>query len=438
VKIFDASSAYEAFKYMQSGQHIGRICISVRDASANVKLPELVSKPVKSLNLNEEASYLLVGGLGGLGRAVSTWMLEYGARHLIFLSRNAGTSPEDRAFINELGSMGCNVQIIRGSVTNLSDVVSAVNAAKYPLKGVLQMSMVLCDDNFFRMSYENWLAATSPKIQGTWNLHDATKDCQLDFFILFSSVSGLIGQPGQINYATGNAFLDAFVKFRKSNGLPASAIDIGPVADVGYLVNHQDLFKSASTTGFKALNEQKLLDALRVAINPSLGVETAEEVHPMSHYVDLNTFVLGLGSTLPLDHPSNRAVWRNDTRFAAYHNITSDNSIASSTDNALKEYLSMVKADTSVLDKPEAGLFLAGEIGKRLFTLLMKPEEDLNPSSSLSDLGLDSLVGIELRAWWKQVFGFDTSVLEMLGMATLEALGQHAAKGLFQVFSSNK
>ena len=94
------------------------------------------------------------------------------------------------------------------------------------------------------------------------------------------------------------------------------------------------------------------------------------------------------------------------------------------------------KADISILKEPDAAAFFAVEIGKRLFALLLKPEEDLNTSLSLVDLGMDSLVGIELRAWWKQAFEFDISVLEILGMGNLEALGQHAVEGLVQAVSA--
>ncbi|KAF2871120.1 hypothetical protein BDV95DRAFT_495285 [Massariosphaeria phaeospora] len=435
--IFDAHSAYDALKYMQGGQHIGRICISMRDTETNLKLPTEISLPQKVLELQPNASYLFVGGLGGLGRAVSTWMIEHGARHLIYLSRSAGTTPDDHAFAKELESMGCEVQLIRGSITEPIDVTNAVRSARHPLRGVLQMSMVLEDESFFNMTFDQWNIAASPKIQGTWNLHHATKDCNLDFFGLFSSVSGLIGQPGQANYATGNAFLDAFVKFRVDNGLPAFAIDIGPVSDVGYLVDHEDLFQKASTTGFKALVEQEVLDALLVAMTTDSGLAAQDHaVGTALQYVDRNTFVLGLGSSIPLDHPSNRAVWRSDPRFAIYHNQTSDSSPSSASDDSLKAFLLEAKADTSLLSTSEAARFLAHEIGKRLFILLMKPEESLNLSSSLADLGMDSLVGIELRAWWIKAFGFDTSVLEMLGMGSLEALGQHAAKGLLHKFAT--
>jgi NAD(P)-dependent dehydrogenase (short-subunit alcohol dehydrogenase family)/aryl carrier-like protein len=436
-KVFDAPSAYEAFRYMQGGQHIGRICVSIRDAAGSSKIPKEALIPQKKLFLDPNASYLLIGGLGGLGRSVSTWMVEHGACHLVFFSRSCGLKPSDQAFVRELESTGCKVQLIRGSITSTEDVALAVKASTRPLKGVLQMSMVLQDEGFFNMTFEQWQNVVSPKVQGTWNIHHATTHCQLDLFVLFSSVSGIVGQPGQANYATGNAFLDAFVKFRQGHGLAASSINIGPMADVGYLVDHQDLLQKASITGFKALIEQDLLDALLVAMSSRSSSNIAEQINSKtSQYTDHNTFVLGLGSTIPLDHPSSRAVWRNDPRFAIYRNATSSATSALMSDNSLKAYLMRAKADKSVLSTPEAAVFLAEEIGKQLFTLLMKSAEKVNISSTMVELGLDSLIGIELRAWWKQVFGFDISVLEMLSIGNLEALGKFAAKGLLQKYST--
>lgn len=149
-------------------------------------------------------------------------------------------------------------------------------------------------------------------------------------------------------------------------------------------------------------------------------------------FVDLNNFVLGLGSTVPLDSPANRAVWRRDRRMAIYHNKGGVNVDAVASGASLKSYIASAKADISVLKTADAMVFFARKIGKKLLALLLKPEDNLNTSLSLGDLGMDFLVGIELRSWWKQAFGFDISVLEMLGMGTLEALGQYAAEGLMQ------
>lgn len=139
MKVFDASRIVDAFKYMQKGQHIGKIVVTMPKNPQELS----VTAAKHELYLRPEASYLLVGGLGGLGRAVSNWMAERGARNLIFLSRSAGKSDGDQKFIRELEAQGCSVQTFRGSVTCLEDVKKAVDNAAGSLAGVMHMSMVL-------------------------------------------------------------------------------------------------------------------------------------------------------------------------------------------------------------------------------------------------------------------------------------------------------
>lgn len=407
--------------------------MSIRGSPGSTALDATILDRTITLKLSNSASYLLVGGLGGLGRAISTWMIEHGARHLIYLSRSAGLGPDDESFVHELSSLGCHVQLVQGSVTDPEDVTRAVKGATHPLKGILQMSMVLRDESFSKMTLDQWNAANLPKVHGTWNLHNATVSAglDLDFFVLFSSLSGIIGQPGQANYASGNTFLDAFVQYRTNLGLPTSAIDIGAVADVGYISENWEMMQKMATSGFKALKEQEVLDALVVAMTQKRAVKNDCRNHRL-RFVDHNNFVLGLGSNIALNSPANRAVWRKDRRMAIYHNTASGNGDTAKSSASLKSYMASARADTSLLKTADAAAFFASEIGKRLFALLLKPEEDLNTSLSLVDLGMDSLVGIELRAWWRQAFGFDISVLEILGMGTLEALGEHAAQRLHQ------
>ena len=424
---------------MQTGQHIGRLCVSIRKHSEVAELGTKVMNRPRPLELQGSASYLLIGGLGGLGRAVSTWMVEHGARNLIYLSRHAGKNPQDEHFVKELSSMGCQAQLVRGSVTNAEDVRKALKEAMCPVKGILQMSMVLRDESFSKMTYQQWNEACAPKVQGTWNLHNASisEGLDLDFFVLMSSLSGTIGNPGQANYASANTFLDAFAQYRNNNGLPASSIDIGAVKDVGYLSENSALMQQMEASGFKGLKEQEVLDALSVAMTPK-DKRNLSPPNPGSSYVDHNTFVLGLASTMPLTSPSNRAVWKTDRRMAFYHNISGIGTDPGASTASLKVYINSARADSSILESGDAAAFFANEIGKKLLQLLMQPEEELNTSLSLADLGLDSLVGTELAAWWKQMFGFKTSVLEMLGKGTLESLGQHAADGLLKAFRTER
>ncbi|KAJ0151029.1 Lovastatin diketide synthase LovF, partial [Colletotrichum tanaceti] len=261
----------------------------------------------------DDASYLLVGGFGGLGRAVATWLLEHGARNLVFLSRSAGAAnPDNAAFVRELESYpGCVVTCVSGDVGNADDVRKAIAAAPKPVAGVLQLSLVLRDNSTAEMTWDEWDGVVNPRVRGTWNLHRALLDAQvpLDFFVIFGSGGGHTGYYGQANYSASNTYLDAFVEYRHHLGLPASIIDLGVVGDVGYLLERDDLYDSFKNGGFFFLGEQDVLDAAAVAVAHSAG-------GPYS------SFCLGGLSEKPLSDPTNRVNWKRDVRFAQSHHFS--------------------------------------------------------------------------------------------------------------------
>lgn len=160
---FSALQISEPFRYMQKAQHIGKIVVSMPD-----KVEDLPQETVREeLALNPDRAYLFVGGLGGLGRSIATWLTEKGARHIVFLSRSAGSIPQDDPFVMELSTLGCMATMVSGDVCNYDDVVRAIKAAGKPVAGVLQASMVLkvstveaCPLPFFRFSEAT--AANSP------------------------------------------------------------------------------------------------------------------------------------------------------------------------------------------------------------------------------------------------------------------------------------
>ena len=138
-QFLDAANIVDAFRLMQKGQHIGKIV--VRMPLDLKQLNAGVSRP--NLTFRSDSSYLLVGGLGGLGRSVSTWMAERGAANLIYLSRSGGSKPEDGDLVSELQAAGCTAQIFAGSVTNMDDIRRVIKEARLPIAGVLNATMVL-------------------------------------------------------------------------------------------------------------------------------------------------------------------------------------------------------------------------------------------------------------------------------------------------------
>lgn len=420
---------------MQQGTYFGKVVLELRQTAGHTHLTLGVVERRRNLEFEASASYLIVGGLGGLGRSVSIWMAMHGARELIFLSRSAGKRAEDADLVRELESMGCRIQLVQGSVANVDDVTRAITEAHAPLKGILQMSMVLRDQVFANMTWDDWYMATDCKVRGTWNLHDVSikAGCQLDFFVMFSSVSGIVGNMGQANYNSANTFLDAFCQYRAALGLSGSTLNCGVVEDVGVVAENQDILRRFREQDIWTIKERDVIDGLTLAMDkPTL------RPGDINGFASPNAFILGMQTTTPLSSSKSRAIFRTDPRMAFFHNLGSSTTDAAADSGAsgeavLKTFLAQAKADPALLNDSDATTLLSREIGKKVLALLLRgDDDDVDTSLGLADLGIDSLLAIDMRLWWKQVFGFDISVLEMLGMGTLEVLGKFAASGLLK------
>lgn len=284
------------------------------------------------------------------------------------------------------------------------------------------------DQAWRQMTHESWQAVHSPKVTGTWNLHNALLDYPLDFFVLFSSYSGIVGQWGQANYASSNTFLNSFTQYRHSLGLPASCLDIGAIEDIGFVSENPIILDQFRATGNPLLGENDLLDVLQLAIvrspAPSKLIDEGDFCNP-------NQILQGLKSTLPLSDPNNRTIWKHDPRMSIYRNLeTASSAPATSTNEALKHFLSATSQDPALLAQESSLGFLAREIGARLQDLLLRSSEDLDLDANLSGMGVDSLVSIEIKNWWKRNLGLEITVLEILSAGTVRNLASVAVKGL--------
>ena len=292
------------------------------------------------------------------------------------------------------------------------------------------------------MTFVQWQTATQPKIKGTWNLHEALQAQKqpLDFFFLFSSVSGIGGQWGQANYAAANTFLDAFVQYRHSLGLPASVLDIGAMDDVGYLSQNNSILEALRATSLHILHEQDLLDSLQLMIDRSRPPppRTISPSQLTTTYINPSQVALGVRSNLPLSAPNNRTIWKRDPRMAIYRNLESSSSTAStsSSSESLKQFLRDAANNAALLDLPESIAYLAKETGTTLFGFMMRSEEELDLEAPLASLGVDSLVSIELRNWFRQKVGAEFTVLELANSNSIMHLGQQAADRLKVKFLS--
>lgn len=427
---FPAGKISDALRFMKAGTHIGKIVVSMPEDTSEIKASGV---PSPSL-LSSTGTYLIVGGFGGLGKSVVRWMLERGARNFLFLGRSTGV-PENHYFLDELRCQGCNVLAWAGSVAEMRDVQWAIDAAPSPIVGVLQMAMVIRDRPVLQMSYEDWKIVQDCKVKGTWNLHHALAGADLDFFILMSSISACVGHPGQTNYSSANSFLDSFAQYRHGLGLPCSVINLGGMDGIGFLSQRPAKLNLYRAHGLHLLHEQHLVDAVELAIARSAPPADATNLGALQPLVNPNQIVVGLNTSRPLSDPKNRALYKGELRVCLYNNIApvvtdeSDDSNAGR-DDGLRALLSQAEADPSILEDPETLRRVSWEIGRTLFSFLLLPEENLDISLTLTAIGIDSLVSIEIRNWWRKILGLEITVLEITNAGTIEGLGKLAVASL--------
>lgn len=293
----------KALNILQSNKHCGKVVLTFDD---DASVPMLPPDPPR-LELDPAGTYILAGGLGALGFDIAKTMFKHGARHIVFLSRSGGTKAEKQ--LQDCRMCGLKAEVFKCDISNAGDVQSVVQKLKQDgrqIKGLVQCAMVLEDSIFEMMSFDKWQRATRPKIQGTWNLHDLLPD-DLDFFIMLSSVICVIGNAAQANYAAGNAYQDAFAKYRRDRGLAASTINVGIVADSAHFIAEKNIDNYIEKYGHLSglLTTKKELD---IALRAMMRGKTADGslVPPQ--------LVLGMSARLPR-HGSMADSWTRDRKF---------------------------------------------------------------------------------------------------------------------------
>jgi NAD(P)-dependent dehydrogenase (short-subunit alcohol dehydrogenase family) len=376
------------------------------------------AKPKGNL-LRSDGSYLLVGGLGGLGRAIALWMVHNGARNLIFANRSGDTKQEAKDTIEVLRKEGAVVQVYACDVAEedqLELLIRESSKGRSPIRGVIQSAMVLKvssipvplqvwdtdyeqDNMLEKMTVDEFNAVTRPKVQGTSNLHSQLPR-NLDFFIMLSSVSGIIGNASQAAYAGANTFLDSFSAFRNSLGLPATTIDLGVILGIGHVAESKELAKAMERQGFEGTQENELMALLKSAVcNPRHGGSQSHIVTGMGTW---STSALGNFSAPLFSH----------FRRLAQRVPGGDANTATS----LKTALSKIDSLT------EATQLVCSALVAKVSALCMVPEETISPTKPVTDYGIDSLVAVEMRNWVFLEMDCQIAILELMANQSIESL----------------
>ncbi|KAI0967566.1 ketoacyl-synt-domain-containing protein [Xylaria arbuscula] len=405
ITVFPISDVESAFKTLHSGKAHGKVVV-IPHLDDIVRVTP--SKRPAQL-LKENATYILIGGTGGLGRSMARWMVGRGARYLVLVSRSGTATGKVRELMDEVAKVGAEIIIRKCDVANAADVEDLVNfglEGKPPVRGLIHGAMVLRDVLFEKMTYDDYIAVTESKVQGGCNFHRALINAPLDFFIAISSVAGTVGNRGQAAYAAANCFLNSLVQHRLAMGLPASSLDLTAISDSGYLA--EDLEKAAEVArnlGSDTICEAEVLALLGAAISGRM--EKACNNHTIT----------GMRIT-----PTMQPFWIDDAKCKylreAAEAVAADASVGATKTISYNVALKAAKT----LD--EAEQIVCGGLVSKLAAVMMMEVDDLDVTRSLSHYPLDSLVAIEIRNFITREFEATLQVLELLSSGSIQTLAK--------------
>jgi hypothetical protein len=243
------------------------------------------------------------------------------------------------------------------------------------------------------MAYEDWKVPLIPKVDGTWNLHRAFESIPLDFFVMFGSIAGAIGMLGQSNYAAGNSYLHALSMYRQSLGLPASLLDLGPVADIGFVARNPELVKTFGVhLECPFIQEGEMLDAIEALIDRSISPREMPADLDCG-FSDPNHIVLGLTGTAPW------LLARRDGRISILFNRAQKEQDSSPISDDVGDFVVQVEANPQILNDASTEEFLIEKVGMMIKSPTQKAATKKVDLKTLSNIAIDSLIAIEARAW---------------------------------------
>ncbi|KAL4994903.1 hypothetical protein BDV10DRAFT_143330 [Aspergillus recurvatus] len=407
----------KAFRLLQAGKHSGKVVLSISPREQVRVFPR-----VRTAQLRADASYLLVGGAGGIGRSIAHWLVAHGARNLIILSRSAGSSPAASSLVTELHPLGCRIKLVSCDASVEEELAKALNTCSVdlpPIRGVIQAAMVLQDSIFERMTYNDWQTALSPKVNVSWNLHTQLRSADLDFFIFLSSMSGMYGYATQSNYSAGNAYEDALAHWRVSQGLPAVSLDLGQVKAVGYVAETSGVAERMTKLGHYPITEEQLLRVVESAILCPFDKQVALGINqgPGPHW-----------------NPNGACLLGRDARFRSLQYQMNTQRRVTRDDGGGSTSLASQLSDAKTMQ--EAENFVVAAISSKLADIFMIPVAHVDTTKHLSEYGLDSLSAVELRNMLALQAAADISIFSIMQSDSLSALASEVTRKSTHVDSS--
>ena len=422
LRIFDASEVSDPFRYFSSKNRMGKIAISFENDKSLVRV-----LPTKyDTKFHAEKTYVLSGCLGGIGRSISKWMMKQGARKFAFIGRSGLDKEPARRLVKDLEEAGAIVIITRGDVSNTAVVQSCVDSIHGPIGGVVQAAMGLDEAIWTSMSNKSWHTSVAPKVQGTWNLHNAILSHEpsratnsVDMFVMTSSVAGSVGIATESNYTAANSFMDNFAKYRRTQGLPALSIGLGAISEVGYLHENPEIEAVLLRKGITPIKEEELLSIIDISLSrePELEPSEAHVLTGLETQGMKKLRRMGFEGTIPtLNDPRAAILASSLDGETDLHSKKTDTGLPPS----LAATLEMENCDEDMVKETITTIVL-----QRLANLILVPAAKIDREMALVKWGMDSMLAAEYRTWFFMAFGVDVPFLLLLGDAvTPNVLGE--------------
>lgn len=398
---FKAEQIVEAFRYMQQARQIGKVIVNYGDLTLHPeKDRHQETTPHQGLTLDPNASYLVTGGLSGFGLATALWLAEKGAKHLILISLTGKVKPEDREKFDALLQKDISISQYACDITSTARLfeVQADFEKRHPkLKGVFHAATLFADGLAQNLSSKQIEDVLAPKIKGALNLHYLTKD--LDYFVLYSSMTTFFGNPGQSNYVAANYWLENFAHWRRMQGLAATCVCWGAIDDSGFLArNHQVKDALQNRVGGKALNSQVALQQLEYYLCNASARATIGILE-----LDWSTLKSSLPST-------------SSPRFSRIAKSVAD------VDNREDRKFESILATTT--DPKEIFELITEQLSSQLSQILLIPKESIDADRSVYEMGFDSLMGVELTAAIEESFNVKLPVMALADAPSVHRLAE--------------
>ncbi|KAJ4290886.1 hypothetical protein N0V90_010082 [Kalmusia sp. IMI 367209] len=365
-----------AFRMMQARSHIGKIVLNA-GSTAKVRAPPRKKATVFAA----DGTYVIAGGRGGIGFEIGKYLAANGAGHIVLLSRREVTAAEEAETQDAFSSTGANVKLLSCDITQWSQVqdrlLSSLSSLP-PVRGVFQSTMVPREIHIPEIELSDFAFTIAPKVLGTQNLIRAFEPQPPEFFLSMSSVvGGLIGTIALASYAAANAYLSALVTTRTNNATRFLAICPGAIEDVGVVKDNENARKILEMQGYITMKVEEVIGLVDYALGEEATSRGTNELAAGFNYKSLERGgALGaLFTHLPREQAG---------------------SSGSGAENAAESIETTI---ANAATKEDAEAVVTSAILSKVSTLLARAEDDIDPDRSVADMGMDSLVVVELKTW---------------------------------------